>query len=242
MRWIYLSPHLDDAVLSCGGLIYEQAKQGTPVAIWTLMAGYPRNPHLSALAVRIHAEWGTGGAWRTVFARRQEDRRAARLVGAQVRHFDFLDMIYRRSKTGETLYPDDIFVDRHPADRDFPEQLAMALSSTLRLDDILVCPLAIGGHLDHVLVREAAEKLRRPLWYYADVPYVLQQPQALMPAARGLISVLFPIFQESLEVWIAGILTYASQISSLFGDARNVQEAIRSYWAFENGLRLWRVD
>ena len=28
MRWIYLSPHLDDAVLSCGGLIFEQSRQG----------------------------------------------------------------------------------------------------------------------------------------------------------------------------------------------------------------------
>jgi LmbE family N-acetylglucosaminyl deacetylase len=33
MRWIYLSPHFDDAVLSCGGLIFDQAQAGTPVEI-----------------------------------------------------------------------------------------------------------------------------------------------------------------------------------------------------------------
>ncbi len=240
MRWVYLAPHLDDAVLSCGGLIYEQAKQGTPVAVWTLMSGYPWNRRLSDFAAGIHAEWGTGGAWRTVFIRRQEDRRAARLLGAQVQHFHFLDMIYRRSKTGEVLYPKDVFVERHPADRDLPERLAATLRSALRLDDVIVCPLAIGGHLDHVLVREAVEKLRRPLWYYADVPYVLQHPQALTPATRGLVSILFPIFQAGLQAWISGVLAYASQISSLFGDSEKAQEAIRSYWAVETGLRLWR--
>ena len=44
MRWIYLSPHLDDAVFSAGGLIYEQTQAGTPVEIWTIMCG---DPHLT---------------------------------------------------------------------------------------------------------------------------------------------------------------------------------------------------
>ena len=41
MRWIYISPHLDDAVLSAGGLLYDQAQKGIPVEIWTVVCGYP---------------------------------------------------------------------------------------------------------------------------------------------------------------------------------------------------------
>lgn len=41
MRWIYISPHLDDAVLSAGGLIYEQTRAGHEVEIWTFMCGFP---------------------------------------------------------------------------------------------------------------------------------------------------------------------------------------------------------
>jgi hypothetical protein len=37
MRWIYLSPHLDDAALSAGGLIYEQTQAGIQVEIWTFI-------------------------------------------------------------------------------------------------------------------------------------------------------------------------------------------------------------
>jgi len=32
-------PHFDDAVLSCGGLIWEQTQKGIPVEIWTVCAG-----------------------------------------------------------------------------------------------------------------------------------------------------------------------------------------------------------
>jgi LmbE family N-acetylglucosaminyl deacetylase len=50
MRWIYLSPHFDDAVLSCGGLIFEQARQGIPIEIWTIFAGNPPPGPLSMFA------------------------------------------------------------------------------------------------------------------------------------------------------------------------------------------------
>ncbi len=242
MRWIYLSPHLDDAVLSCGGLIHEQSCQNTAVEIWTLMAGYPWRRQVSAFAAHTHNEWGTGSAWRTVRIRRREDRQAAREVGGQVRHFQFLDMIYRYSRKDGFLYPKDVFVERHPADEGLPARLAEALERSLRMDDVLICPLAIGGHLDHVLVREAAERLERPLWYYADIPYLLQHPDALSPATRGMTSTLFPVMEAGLEAWQAGIAAYASQLSTLFRGEVKMPEAIRSYWGVEEGVRLWRVE
>jgi len=41
MHWIYLSPHLDDAVLSCGGIIWQQVQSGHQVEIWTICAADP---------------------------------------------------------------------------------------------------------------------------------------------------------------------------------------------------------
>jgi LmbE family N-acetylglucosaminyl deacetylase len=242
MRWIYLSPHLDDAVLSCGGLIHEQSRQGTPVEIWTLMAGYSWRTRVSDFAARLHADWGTGPAWRTVYLRRREDRQAARLVGARARHFRFLDMIYRRSPKGVYLYTEDVFVQPHPSDCGLPNRIAEAVGHSLELEDVLVCPLAIGAHLDHVLVRTAAEGLRRPLWYYADVPYLFQHPESLDPATRGMTSTLFPIMETGLQAWQAGISAYASQLSTLFNGDVKMPEAMRAYWGAEEGLRLWRVE
>ncbi len=42
-HWIFLSPHLDDVALSCGGLVLDLAQQGFVVDNWTLMGGYPHD-------------------------------------------------------------------------------------------------------------------------------------------------------------------------------------------------------
>ncbi|WP_446010685.1 PIG-L family deacetylase [Candidatus Electrothrix sp.] len=55
-KHIYLSPHYDDAALSCGGSIHMQAKQQEPVAVITVFAGAPDLPNaaLSKLAQAVH--------------------------------------------------------------------------------------------------------------------------------------------------------------------------------------------
>ena len=93
MRWIYLSPHLDDAVLSAGGLIYEQAQSGIPVEIWTFMCGFASEEDVSPSAALLHTQWGFSSAEETTRKRREEDRKVASILGVRAVHFDFLDCI-----------------------------------------------------------------------------------------------------------------------------------------------------
>ncbi|NJL96195.1 MAG: hypothetical protein HC915_21930 [Anaerolineae bacterium] len=60
MHW-FIAPHLDDAVLSCGGLIRQLVAQGVPVMVQTVMAGDPpeRWP-ITALVAELHARWAAG--------------------------------------------------------------------------------------------------------------------------------------------------------------------------------------
>src|SRR5215211_297721 len=178
MRWIYLSPHLDDAVLSAGGLIHGQTQAGIPVEIWTFMCGYPPGGEYSPIAQTLHKTWGFDSAEEVIRGRRLEDINAAAIVGATTVHFDFLDCIYRRAPipntslsiqgasgtNGEWLYSE-ISVPPHPADADLPRQIAAAVSARLKPDDVLVCQLSVGSHVDHVLVRQAAELLGHLLIY-----------------------------------------------------------------------------
>ncbi len=241
MRWIYLSPHFDDAVLSCGGLIWEQAQAGTPVEIWTIFAGDPPPGPLSAFAHATHFLWGTSDGAKTVALRKLEDQEAARLVGAELLHFDVPDCIYRRSPDGTPLYPESVFVPLHPSDQGVLKHVASALKSELLPGDILVCPLTLGGHVDHVLVRRVAESLHRPLHYYADVPYLLNNPQTLNPAIATMQDELFGISEDGLRAWLDGVAAYKSQISSLYSGEGTLEDAIRSYWQSRYGVRLWRV-
>ena len=243
MRWIYLSPHLDDAVLSAGGLIYEQTQAGTPVEIWTFMCGYAPAGPVSPFAELQHAQWGFASAEETTRMRRQEDKTAAALVGANILHFDFLDCIYRRGADGEWLY-NDIFVPPHPEDAMLPAQIAEAIATHLQPDDILVCQLAVGSHVDHVLVRQGAELLGYPLRYDIDVPYIFYKPEELVLKSAGMKESVHSITETGLKHWKEAALAYKSQIAVL-GDAFNttekVQQSIQRYWAERSGIRLLQV-
>ena len=239
MRWIYISPHFDDAVLSCGGLIWEQTHSGIPVEIWTVNAGDPPPGEVSDLITRIHAKWKTGTPQETVTLRRIEDQNAARWVGATVSHLEGVDAIYRRTKTGTLMYTDDVFDPIHPQEKGIVDEVVHMLSRNLTQYDTIVCPLALGGHVDHVIARQATESLGRPLWYYADVPYLFRHESELAPATEDMNGKTFFISAQGLAAWQGAITAHASQISSLFEDLQDMQTQIKNYQLSRNGLTIW---
>ena len=244
MRWIYLSPHLDDAVLSAGGLIHGQTQAGIPVEIWTFMCGYPPEGEYSQIAQNLHKAWGFNTAEEVVRGRRVEDINAASIVGANTVHFDFLDCIYRRVPSGEWLYSE-ISVPPHPADVDLPAQIAGEVLARLEPDDVLVSQLSVGSHVDHVIVRQAAELLGRPLIYDIDVPYIFYKPEELEPKAAGMKESVHLITGLGLKRWQEAILVYKSQIPTLgdvFDTPAKVQESIKSYWGLHKSIRLLQPD
>ena len=240
MRWIYLSPHLDDAVLSAGGLIHDQTQAGIPVEIWTFMCGYAPEEAVSPFAQLLHSMWGFASAEETTRMRREEDKRAAARVGASVLHFDFLDCIYRRRPDGEWLYSD-VFTPPHPEDSALPTHIAAAISSRLEPYDVLVCQLAVGSHVDHILVRQGAELLGRTLRYDIDVPYIFYKPEELSPKSAGMKEAVYPVTEAGLHSWKEAILAYQSQLPVLgeaFNTPEKAQASIQSLWEQCKGIRL----
>jgi LmbE family N-acetylglucosaminyl deacetylase len=240
VRWIYLSPHLDDAVFCAGGLIFDQTQAGLPVEIWTFMSGYAREVDVSPFAQVLHFQWGASSAEEATRMRREEDQQAATILGAGILHFDFLDCVYRRGTDGEWLYPA-VFVPPHPEDARIPPQVAQTISTHIHPDDVLVCPLTLGSHVDHVLVRQGAELLGRPLHYMIDVPYIFGHPEELEPKTAGMRESVQLITESGLKRWKEAALEYKSQISTLgeaFNTPEKVQGSLQSYWAECSGVRL----
>jgi hypothetical protein len=101
--------------------------------------------------------------------------------------------------------------------------------------------MAIGSHVDHVLTRLAAEHLNCPIRYYADIPYLINNPEMLVPAANGLMGTLYPISENGLAVWQDSIAAYATQILMLFDTIEKMQDAIRVYWENQHGVELWNA-
>ena len=238
MRWIYISPHLDDAVLSAGGLIYEQTRSGTDVEIWTMTCGLPPGDELSPFAQALHYVWGVPVAADLLAARIAEDVKAADIVGAETVHFEFLDCIYRRGKNGNWLYSD-VFVPPHEDDADLPARMAESISARLEPKDQLVCQFGLGSHVDHVLVRRAVEVLQRPLLYIADIPYLFKSPAELAVQTAGMKVKTHRITDSGFRLWLEACAAYKSQLSGLFDSPEEMESQFQQYWSEYIGIRLW---
>jgi LmbE family N-acetylglucosaminyl deacetylase len=148
---VVLSPHLDDAALSCWSLIDAPG----PVHVINVFAGIPQS--------------GQGGVWDRKLGisdsaahmrdRLEDDRAALARAGRAATNLPLLDDQY-----GGAL-------------ADVPAMLAPHLAPA----SAVYAPAAIGAHPDHVRVRDAAIALRPDVRLYADLPYALRWGWALPP-------------------------------------------------------------
>lgn len=245
MKTIYISPHLDDVVYSCGGWIWDQSQKGVEVEIWTICAGDPLPGSLSNLAMILHQSWGLGE--NAVQIRREEDKKACQMIGAAHRHLPFLDCIYRLSPEGEPYYQSmaDIFGGLDPGEADLIDRVSAALDDILPQEVELIVPLGIGNHVDHELTRKAASRLGRNLIYYADYPYA-REPQGqeilkFMDASPEWLSDQLSVTDKGLHQWWQGALAYGSQLTTFWEDEEALRGEIRDFSAFLGGMKLWKA-
>ncbi len=238
MKWIYLSPHLDDVALSLGGLLWEQATAGESAEIWTICAGDPPPGPLSPFAESLHERWGSGRE--AMAARRAEDIESCARLGASHRHFSIPDCIYRHSEqSGEHFYPSETSLTgpMHPDEQSLVRRLRKTLKETLTPEVRLVCPLGLGNHVDHQLTRAAAESLHTPLWYYAEYPYIREiphwEPKDMPPS-------VYPISAESITTWQDAVAAHGSQISTFWENIPEMRREILAYAREMKGIVLWR--
>ncbi len=245
MRWIFLSPHLDDIALSCGGLVWELTQRGDQVESWTICAGNPPPGELSLYAQGHHKFWEVP-AEEAVRIRIQEDRAACRLLGAEARYFSVPDAIYRKHpKTGEPMYTDreGLFGGVDPGDEPLIRRLTVEIAGSLSGDCVLVSPLTVGNHVDHQLVRLAAVGLEREIWYYADYPYT----QEFAPEIPSLVPadyrpVVFPVSGEGMNAWRESISQFRSQISTFWATDDELWGDLQAHARAFGGVTLWQPE
>ena len=239
-EWIYISPHLDDAVLSCGGMIRSQVKQGDRVQIWTVCAR--ENPYLqlSEFAKTLHDRWETGDE--TVAIRRREDIVASGVLGAEVAHLTYYDVIYRRLPDGTPIVTCDIelFMPPESAEVDEARQVLTPYLDSISIGARVVGPLTMGGHRDHRLVRTLLEERFPGLLYFADYPYIAQYELDIHEFTAGMkIGYQEDVPESALGAWQDAVAQYSSQISSFWKDEADMRTQLRQYWLTGEGSRLW---
>ncbi len=241
---LYLSPHLDDAALSCGGQIAQAARRGERVAIATVFAAPEPAGPLSDLALMLHRGWGLPFG-RVIAIRRAEDRDACRALGAEPLHLELPEAPYRRDPaSGAPLYADARALFRPVAAADAATGAALrAALRELPPARLMVAPLAVGGHVDHHLVRAAAERCYgAALEHYEDFPYVARWrslARARRPR-RAWASRVIVLDEADVAARCAAIACFRSQVRPLFRPAARMERAVRRRVARVGGERLWR--
>lgn len=255
---LFLSPHLDDAVLSCGGTIYQLTQRGEAVTILTLMAGDPPTPLPETPIVQaLHRRWDAGA--NPVAVRRQEDLASAKVIGAHALHRGYPDSVYR-IHDGFALYPTEasIFGSLHPHD---------ILGRSLEVETTLFpyvfpeakmiyAPLGVGHHVDHQIVRDWALHLNRStlspsfmLRFYEEYPYTRDQ-QAIQQALRLLrpLLALRPevnlLTVQEMNAKAEAIACHRSQISTFWTSEAAMRSDVNHAFCVGDGVyaeRYWII-
>jgi LmbE family N-acetylglucosaminyl deacetylase len=247
---VYLSPHLDDAALSCGGAIARHSAAGARVLIVTICtATPPAEGPFSSFAEATHRQWGLS-ADQAVQARLHEDSLAMEYLGADSLWVGMFDAIYRQPAD----YIDNATLFGAPAAGDplLPNLKAFVHALRDRVPRAtLYAPLGVGNHVDHQITYTAARAgAGDAIAFYEDFPYVTK-PDALEKRLHALeesfVTSTLDI-DATLARKIGAIAVYASQISSLFGDVEAMRRQIRDYAEALRpdigtyGERLWLLN
>ena len=221
---VYLSPHLDDAILSCGGLICNQRQTGERVVVMTLCAGQPASNFRSTLAKEYERSWGTPGEGIT--RRLRENSLVLAAMKVTDWRFDTPDAVYRGiGGTPYYMQREDLYGSPHPSEgKSLPALWGKMIKLLTRREKtvILYAPLAVGGHVDHELVRRTGELLRESgceVWFYEDYPYAEVLPAGIQSARErfGDCDWISRVEVIDAATKIGMVKGYRSQIGNLFG-------------------------
>jgi LmbE family N-acetylglucosaminyl deacetylase len=238
VRHVYLAPHLDDAVLSCGGAIHRLTERGDGVQAITIFAG--DGEALSPFALEQHGYWGNPP--QPMALRRAEDVAALVRLNAEALHLDYPDAVYRALAPGQWPYVDveTLMGQVHPADPVDARALAKILADALAAGDggeaTIYAPQAIGHHVDHQIVRDAALHLLAQGYrvaFYEDYPY----GESAEAVAAGLARAgagdwrleAVALAPADLVAKVSALAYYRSQLPVLFGGAEAMPSRV---WAF----------
>jgi len=266
-------------------MIHRQSQKGERVVVVTICAAAPAAGPLSPFAAALHARWSpwpmtadavdaadhedaAGDPAAMVSRRRAEDEAALRRLGAEGMYLGVPDAIYRRDPRGGgwLIGSDaDLFNGFLPAEAGLADAVARRLAAFAGSSRPVVhVPLAIGDHVDHWLVRRAAESWARDdpeaaarMIYFEDYPYSEHdgaiaravddrgRDESTPPATWRDVRV--DLDEADLRAKCDAIAAYASQISSFWPDVAAMERAVRAFAARrgEGGRpaeRLWRRE
>ena len=227
---LVLSPHLDDAVFSCGGTMAMLADAGWRVCMAT---AFTRTIHPAAgFALACQLDKGLSADVDYMALRREEDRAAAGLLGVEARWLDLPEAPHRGYGSATAL-----FGEVRAGDEVWRELAGMLGKLVAELQPAMILgPQGLGNHVDHrqMIRAMAAAALPERVAYYRDTPYAMRHAGAAADVTGSALASSDVGIGPVLERKVAAACAYASQVGFQFGGAAAAAQALRAF-AIEEG-------
>jgi len=201
-RLVLISPHPDDVAYSIGGLVARWAEHCELylVTVFSRSAWAAPKPLRGAGVAAISA------------VRLAEDRAFCDRFGLRLSSLGFAD-------AGLSGYDDESELTAGPEQDPRAHAVSVALRALLAelTPDGILAPAAVGGHVDHRIVRDALLRERHgfaPLAFYEDLPYAAGRSLGSLDSAlraQGLRPAANVEIDCTLHDKLAAIWGYASQ-------------------------------
>ena len=228
---LILSPHLDDAAFSCGGLMAVLADAGWRTVLATAFTASV--PHPTGFALACQLDKGLGPETDYMALRRGEDRAAAAILGvSDLRWLDLREAPHRGYGSAAELF------GAVRADDDVWRPLAALIAGLLDAvqPDLVLAPQGLGNHVDHrQTIRAVQHAGARTLAYYRDTPYAIRNPAASPFAAVPAAMAAMVDIAAGLDRKVAAACAYASQVGFQFGGPGQAAAALRAFALQEGG-------
>ncbi len=226
---LIFSPHLDDTVLSMGGLLTELVKAKKKIINYNI---YSECSAASTDSIVLRLNLAGVADWREYAEIRQtEDREAFEALGGiELHNLGYVDCLWRHDDKEQTLYQT-AFSSTHELD-DHIQKLEREIQSLVSEPNVVAfCPLARGHHIDHLIVRDILARSGAAVVYYMDFPYSQKYPEEReFIEAHQLSSTEWPgPYEQKAEL----LQYYESQHQSLFNPRPFPLEYERFYYSFE---------
>lgn len=209
---VYISPHMDDAVLSCGGRIAMQVARGERILVVTVFSEIDETRAACAMP-----SIAPGGFWEI----QEEDETAMERLGVDHLRLNYQDAACRQR------FPLMRYGLHLRAAKRFAGILETLCTDLERICSATACqnlyfPLGIGQHIDHHLAFLIGDQLRQNLVvhpsviFYEDIPYAFI-PHALDYRLRaiGYASCPKPCGKPSIRNNIMAIYRSVGHLSTL---------------------------
>lgn len=222
---VFISPHLDDAVLSAAHTILHYVNRHKRVLVVTL---FTRGSDATGADIRSFLEQCGGLSADALFRKRRiEDRRALAVLGVrQLQHAGMTDALFRTTR-GLPVYPSFVRLFSGRIPRTEHTTITRATRYLQRLKRSVVTPkthvytaLGVGNHADHLITHHAVTHVfGKRTRYWEDVPY-----RATPVNVFRRLSVLPQLVMHGIDTpgpaerKKSAIGNYATQLTGLFQD------------------------